>query len=83
MLNLEIITPDKTLFQGEARVVSLPGSDGSFALMNNHAPIISTLGKGVIKITLNSDLVETIEVAGGVVECLKNKVIILAEPVKA
>ena len=49
-MNIEIITPDKTLFEGTAKLVQLPGIDGSFEILTNHAPLISVLGKGKIKI---------------------------------
>jgi F-type H+-transporting ATPase subunit epsilon len=78
-MQIEIITPDKTLFEGTAKSVTLPGTDGGFQLLENHAPIISTLKKGKIKIETDSGN-ELIEINSGVVECLKNKIIILAEP---
>jgi len=49
-MNLEIITPDKTIFKGETDLVQLPGIDGSFEILNNHAALISALSKGVVKI---------------------------------
>ena len=49
-MNLEIITPDTTIYQGEAELVQLPGIDGSFEILNNHAPLISALKQGKIKI---------------------------------
>jgi len=81
-MNVEIITPDKTLFEGTAKLVQLPGTDGSFEIMENHAPIISTLKKGKIKIVTDNST-EFVEINSGVIEMLRNKVIILAEPVKA
>ena len=78
-MNIEITTPDKTLFEGTASLVQLPGIDGSFEILNNHAPLISVLGKGKIKIQINKDQIEFFEVSGGVVEVLKNKILILAE----
>lgn len=80
-MQVEIITPDKTLFEGTAKAVQLPGTDGSFQIMNNHAPIISTLRNGKVKIDTDSGS-EVIEINSGVVEMNNNKVIILAEPVK-
>jgi F-type H+-transporting ATPase subunit epsilon len=80
-MNLEIITPDKTLFEGTAKSVTLPGTGGGLQLLENHAPIISTLKSGKIKIVTDKDT-QLIEINSGVVEMLKNKVIILAEPAK-
>lgn len=78
-MNLEIITPDKSIFSGEVSLVQLPGIDGSFEILNNHAPLISVLKKGKIKIKDDKDQEQFFEVNGGVVEVLKNKVLILAE----
>ena len=78
-MNIEIITPDKTLFEGTAKLVQLPGIDGSFEILTNNAPLISVLGKGKIKIENENNQTEFFEVNGGVVEVLKNKILIVAE----
>jgi F-type H+-transporting ATPase subunit epsilon len=78
-MKIQIITPDKTLFDGEARLVQLPGLDGSFELLDNHAPIIAALKKGSVKIKTGNDNERFFEIEGGVVEVIKNKVLILAE----
>ncbi len=78
-MNIEIITPDKTLFEGEVNLVQLPGIDGSFEILKNHAPLISVLGKGKIKVKIDDNQTEFFEVNGGVIEVLKNKILILAE----
>jgi F-type H+-transporting ATPase subunit epsilon len=74
---IEIITPDKTLFNGEADSITLPGSDGTFQLLNNHAPIISSLIKGTV-VVKHQNNTEQIDINGGIVEVQKNKVIVLA-----
>lgn len=79
-MQLEIITPDKKVYAGEVTSVSVPGMDGRFQLLNNHAPIISTLLNGKVKIK-DKEGEKTFEVKGGVIENLDNKVIILAESV--
>lgn len=76
---LEIISPDKKLYSGEVSLVQLPGTVGSFEIMHNHAPIISTLSKGKIKIVDPDKKIEYIEIKSGVVEVLNNKIIVLAE----
>jgi len=76
---IEIITPDKKLFAGEVKVIQLPGSNGSFELLNNHAPIVSTLSKGKIRVVTADNKELSFEVGGGVIEMNDNKVIILAE----
>jgi F-type H+-transporting ATPase subunit epsilon len=77
---LEIITPDKKVFSGEVSSVSVPGTDGRFQLLNNHAPIISTLLNGAVKVR-DKEGEKVFNVKGGVIENLDNKVIILAESV--
>ncbi len=76
---LEIITPDKKLFSGEVKSVKLPGTDGSFGILNNHAPIIASLKKGTVKVTSDKNTTENFEINGGVIEMLNNKAILLAE----
>ncbi len=79
-MNLEILTPDKKVFEGEVTSVTVPGSQGSFEILNNHAPIISTLdnGKVVVRVAGKEQKFYTV---GGVVEVIDNKVIVLAESV--
>jgi F-type H+-transporting ATPase subunit epsilon len=78
---LEIITPDKKVYSGDVQAVKLPGIEGSFGVLNNHAPLIATLKKGIVKITNTTNAVENFEINGGVVEVLNNKIIVLAENV--
>ncbi|MBT4478094.1 MAG: ATP synthase F1 subunit epsilon [Flavobacteriales bacterium] len=76
---LEIITPESKLFTGEITSIKLPGMDGEFEILNNHAPIISTLSKGVIRIIDNDNNTEKFEVNGGVIEMQNNKIIVLVD----
>ncbi len=79
-MNLEIITPEKLVYEGEINLIQLPGSTGSFELLANHAPIIATLKAGKIKIEEKATRkTMNFNVNGGVVEMLNNKVIVLAE----
>ena len=75
---LEIITPEKKVFAGDVNSVQLPGTEGEFQILNNHAPIISTLQKGKVKVK-DSNGLQAFEINSGVVEVLKNKIIVLAE----
>ena len=77
-MKLTIITPDKPIFNGDVTSVTVPGSAGSFEVLENHAPIVSTLedGKVIIR-TGNSE--EIIYILGGVVEVINNNITILAD----
>jgi F-type H+-transporting ATPase subunit epsilon len=75
-MNVEILTPDKSLFSGDAEVVTLPGVNGSFQILTGHAPMIANLSKGKLSIKHNSS-VQTFDVNGGLVEVLKDKVVVL------
>ena len=79
-MTLEILTPDKKVFEGEVIAVTVPGTLGSFQILKDHAPIISTLEDGpvIIKGYAHEQIVQ---IKGGVVEVLKNKIIVLAEGV--
>lgn len=76
---LEIITPDKKIFEGNIKLVQLPGSKGAFEILNNHAPIISTLDKGKIRVLDAGGKEHIFEVDSGVVENKANKIIVLVE----
>jgi len=77
-MKVEIITPDKQLFKGEATSVTVPGVDGSLGFLNNHAPLITVLKAGDVKVKTATGT-EVFVVKGGVVEVSNNTVIILAE----
>ncbi len=80
-MHLEIITPDKKVFEGEVAVATFPGEDGSFQILNNHAPLVSLLKEGVVEYK-SKEVNQQVHITGGVVEVLKNKVILLADGVK-
>jgi F-type H+-transporting ATPase subunit epsilon len=76
-MKLQIITPDTELFSGEVDTVVVPGSDGEIGILNGHAPLVSSLNEGKVKIQIDNEE-KFFEVKGGVVEVLNNNVIILA-----
>lgn len=82
IMHLEILTPEKKLFEGEVAGVKLPGALGSFEILNNHAPIISALGKGEIRVKgAQGSQTQTFKINSGFVECLNNEVTVLVEGV--
>jgi F-type H+-transporting ATPase subunit epsilon len=91
---LEIVSPEATLFKGEVTSVSLPGVNGSFQILNNHAPIVSILKQGTVKVTATSFKFEkevedkfsklsndtyALAINSGTIEMKDNKVIVLAD----
>jgi len=78
-MNVDIITPDESLYSGDASAVTVPGIDGSLGILERHAPLISALKKGQVKVTDSSGKETTFDIDGGVAEVKDNKVIILAE----
>ena len=78
-MKLEITSPDKQIFNGDVDLVQLPGSDGLFEILHNHAPMIASLGKGKIKVQDEEGKLQYFEIRGGVCEVLENKITVLAE----
>lgn len=76
---LEILTPEKKIFSGEVYGVQLPGIDGLFEVLNNHAPIVSALKEGRLKILKDKVAAESYTIQGGFVEVLNNKAMVLVE----
>ena len=79
MMTIDIITPTKKLFSGNAKLIKLPGRNGSFEMLENHAPIVVTLAAGNVIVVDDHDERKSFEITGGVVEQSANKVIVLVE----
>jgi F-type H+-transporting ATPase subunit epsilon len=75
---VEIITPEKILHSGKAKLIQLPGESGMFEIMINHAPVISSLKAGKVKVIDQEGKKYFFDISGGVVECKSNQVILLA-----
>ncbi len=80
-MQVELITPDQTVFSGEATGIKLPGVNGSFEVLANHAPLISALGEGTVRINAKEGAT-TVTITGGFAEVLNNRVVVLAESVR-
>lgn len=76
---LEIVTPEKKLFTGKVEMVILPGTTGSFEILMNHAPMISTLRDGRIKVKDVEGVLTYFEIRGGVAEVVNNTVVVLVD----
>jgi F-type H+-transporting ATPase subunit epsilon len=77
-LHLEIVTAEKTVFSGEVDQVTVPGAGGVMGVLANHAPVLSTLKPGELRIRKGNDVTEY-AIGGGFVDIHDNKVIILAD----
>ena len=78
-MKVKITKPDSTLYDGEAKLVQLPGTGGKFEILKDHAPIISSLQRGVIRLIDNEDKEHTFEIRGGVVKSQQNDLLILVQ----
>ena len=78
-MTLEILTPEKKLYSGDVYGVQLPGIDGLFEVLDRHAPLVSALGKGKMKILKDRNNTESFMIQGGFVEVLNNKATVLVE----
>lgn len=77
-MQLKILTPEKLLYDGKVEFLQVPGKMGSFGILKNHAPIISTLVKGQIKLRTNGQE-KLFDIPGGVIEVEKNIITVLTE----
>jgi F-type H+-transporting ATPase subunit epsilon len=81
-MKVEIITPDHKVFEGDIKSIRVPGKKGSFQVLKDHAPIISTLENGPVIIVDMAGKEIIYEISGGVIEVRMNKIILLAESVR-
>ena len=76
-MNLELISPNETLYSGEIYLIKVPGTKGSFEVLNNHEPIISTLDAGKIKVITKEGKEQFFDIKNGFIEVKKNKISVL------
>jgi F-type H+-transporting ATPase subunit epsilon len=81
-MNLIILSPEREIFSGTVKSVKVPGSLGSFEMLENHAPIVSSLGAGEVRIIKSNGEKMNLQVEGGFVEMLNNEVSLLVAGVK-
>ena len=82
-LKLEIVTPSKTTFSGEITSITIPGTEGSFQVLFNHAPIMSIFEIGLVKVNVEGNNVLYFATGGGTVEVLNNTVLVLADSLES
>lgn len=78
-MTLEILTPEKKLYSGEVYGIQLPGATGLFEILDKHAPLVSALNKGKIKVLKDKNTTTNFSIEGGFIEVLNNKATVLAE----
>ncbi len=79
-MTVEILTPEKKFFSGEAESILMPGADGKFEILKDHAPLISSLKEGEIRIRQNGKDT-SVKIKSGFVEVLNNKINVMVEGV--
>jgi F-type H+-transporting ATPase subunit epsilon len=82
-MNLEILTPEKKLFSENVYGVQLPGIEGSFEVLDKHAPMVSALGKGTLKVLKDKNATISFTISSGFVEILNNRATVLVESASA
>lgn len=78
-MTLEILTPEQKIFSGEVYGVQLPGISGLFEVLDRHAPMVSALKAGSLKILKDKNSAQTYSIQSGFVEVLNNKTTVLVE----
>jgi F-type H+-transporting ATPase subunit epsilon len=81
MLHIEVLTPEGKVFSGNILSVTVPGSKGRFEVLNNHAPLLSSLNKGKVSIVKENKEEYKFDISGGFFEILNNQIALLAENV--
>lgn len=82
-MQLDILTPEHKVYSGKVYGIQLPGTEGSFEILENHAPMIAALGKGKMKVLKDKNNTETYEISGGFIEMMNNKASVLIEDATA
>lgn len=80
-MQITVLTPDKAVFEGPINSVKVPGIGGQFEILNNHAPIVSALGEGQVRLILENGEKKTFDIQKGFVEVLNNNVSLLVQGV--
>jgi F-type H+-transporting ATPase subunit epsilon len=78
-MNITVLTPDKAIYQGPIKSVKVPGVSGQFEVLNNHAPIVSALGEGTVRLKIEGVTDMTFGIEKGFIEVLNNEVSLLVQ----
>jgi F-type H+-transporting ATPase subunit epsilon len=80
-MKVQVISPDRQIFNGEITQAIMPGVNGGFEILKDHAPLISILGKGMLTLNTTAEGEKTYQIDGGVIEVVKNEIRILVESI--
>ena len=78
-MKIRITKPDSILFEGDTKLVQLPGTGGLFEILENHAPIISSLREGKLRLVMPDDTEQTFDIRGGVIKGQQNDLLVLVQ----
>ncbi len=81
-MNISVLSPDKLIFEGAITSVKVPGVTGQFEVLNNHAPVVSALGEGEVRILKQGGEKMTLKIEKGFIEVLNNEVALLIQGVQ-
>ena len=80
-MNLTVLTPDNEIFQGEVASVKVPGADGQFEVLKDHAPVVAALSEGIVRLIKSDNQKMTFNINKGFIEVLNNKIALLVQGV--
>ena len=82
-MRLQIITPEKTLIDADAQMVTIPGTEGDFGVLAGHAPFISTIREGIIAVDFENGEKKEFPITSGIAEVTPEKCVVLASGIAA
>ena len=80
MFSLSVIALDKKIYEGQAKSLTVPGTEGELTILKDHIPLITSLKKGIVRVVGEKDECSSFEIRGGVLEVKPNEVIVLINP---
>jgi F-type H+-transporting ATPase subunit epsilon len=78
-MNISVLTPDRKVFEGEISSLLVPGSNGQLQVLKNHAPLVSSLGKGEVRMVQSDGTKQSFTITSGFIEVLKNEISLLVQ----
>ena len=82
-MKITVLTPDTSVFEGEIKSVKVPGANGEFEVLNNHAPLVSALNEGSIRLVESNGNAKTFKISSGFIEVLNNEIALLVQGYEA